>query len=476
MPKRKPQAISLGQPITTPEKPLPTPKKYVPFSENDSRAIEAAFQKWAEREEAEERGRLFRDAKGRSSEEHQHSGSSEQTIKVPVNEDYLFDVDVEKRELMPAYWLGPVYDVRRGTWFFQDGTNLRPCDENLATQLEEGYLKVQPWKSPVAGHQRSASQPRTRPNSISISDSQKLTSTDDLKTVQSKDKATTTELSSGNASSAADPPRTFRLFGTHMGSVVTYHDHVTAFLVTDDFLSRMSGPVYERFAGGAHFAGTKIVRGFYDSVKKTDDKDGQGSDLSGKDSKRDSKDGADGEPKQKQAEFEEDDNELEKVTSPSENRRINLERQLSSLVEPGANDPEKQEEEVRKRDEKEMRDDYKEQEGDEQGREIEHLILVTHGIGQRLGVKLESVNFIHDVNTLRKTLKGVYNDSTDLQALNNEVEKPTKNCRVQVLPVSWRHLLDFPKQSLKHNRAEFDLGSSCISNHINMYLIIIRRA
>ena len=35
-----------------------------------------------------------------------------------VNEDYLFDVDLDNRELAPAYWLGPVYDVRRGTWFF----------------------------------------------------------------------------------------------------------------------------------------------------------------------------------------------------------------------------------------------------------------------------------------------------------------------------------------------------------------------
>lgn len=39
--------------------------------------------------------------------------------KVPVNEDFLFDVDIEERELAPAYWPGPVYEVRRGTWFYQ---------------------------------------------------------------------------------------------------------------------------------------------------------------------------------------------------------------------------------------------------------------------------------------------------------------------------------------------------------------------
>ena len=277
---------------------------------------------------------------------------------------------------------------------------------------------------------------------------------DDLRLDRSEVDLAIQKPQSNNSSSKADPPRTFKLFGSHMGSMVTYENETNAWLVTDDFLSRMSSTVFERFAGGAHFADTKLIRGYNESGK-TEDKDGKASQLSRKDHAHQASKNQDGTSDQRD---DEEDNALRRVTSLSENRRIALERKLSSLVEPGANDPEKQEEEVRKRDEEEMRDDYQEQEGEEQGREIEHLILVTHGIGQRLGLRLESVNFIHDVNTMRKTLKSVYNDSADLQALNNEVEKPTKNPRVQVLPVSWRHLLDFPKQSLKHNRAEFDLG------------------
>lgn len=38
-------------------------------------------------------------------------------LRVPVNEDFLFDVTIEQRELAPVYWLGPIYEVRRGTWF-----------------------------------------------------------------------------------------------------------------------------------------------------------------------------------------------------------------------------------------------------------------------------------------------------------------------------------------------------------------------
>ena len=58
-----------------------------------------------------------------------------------------------------------------------------------------------------------------------------------------------------------------------MNSMVTYQDATTAFIVTDDLLSRMSGTVYERFAGGAHFAGVKVVRGYNEQVKKTNLKD-----------------------------------------------------------------------------------------------------------------------------------------------------------------------------------------------------------
>ncbi len=59
---------------------------------------------------------------------------------------------------------------------------------------------------------------------------------------------------------------------------------------------------------------------------------------------------------------------------------------------------------------------------------------------------MESLNFIHDVNMLRKTLKSVYSASPDLRALNAELPEGPGNCRIQVLPVCWRHLLDFPRR------------------------------
>ncbi|KAF9583137.1 hypothetical protein BGW38_010184 [Lunasporangiospora selenospora] len=48
--------------------------------------------------------------------------------------------------------------------------------------------------------------------------------------------------------------------------------------------------------------------------------------------------------------------------------------------------------------------DYENEEENEE-RTIDHLILVIHGVGQKLGDRMEAINFIHDVNVLRRTFK-----------------------------------------------------------------------
>lgn len=69
---------------------------------------------------------------------------------------------------------------------------------------------------------------------------------------------------------------------------------------------------------------------------------------------------------------------------------------------------------------------------------------------------MDSINFVHDVNVMRKTIKSVYTGSADLKALNSEFGAGPGNCRAQVLPVCWRHLLDFPKK--RERKGEHDLG------------------
>ncbi|MCJ1477893.1 hypothetical protein MMC13_006566 [Lambiella insularis] len=478
IPKRKP--LSLNKPIEE-TKPPTLPKKFVAFSSRDSRSIESAFQRLADEEEALARrnhstgdiadvGYVASDpvSPKRNTSINDSTGREQGgPVKVPVNEDFLFDVDIDNRELAPAYWLGPIYDVRRASWFYQEGSTLRPCDENLATQLEEGYIKAKPWRYEPSTPARRTSNSKQRPTSLKPGEDMgklgatnikppRLPSADDAKN-RTREESPVAPL---------NPPKfqlqTHRLFGMYMNSVVTYQDSTVAWLLTDDFLSRMSSSVYQRFAGGGHLGGVKVIRGYLENNKVRDGK----VESEGVTEHRDSYERGRPIPdyKRRSAPLATERNmsidvtKAEDLEVESESKRAALERRMATIVgSPGPEDPASQEEEVRKRDENEIRDDYRDADGEEQGREIEHLILVTHGIGQRLGLKMESVNFVHDVNVLRKTLKSVYENSPDLQALNSEVDKLPKNCRVQVLPVVWRHLLDFPKQSLKQNRKEQDL-------------------
>lgn len=124
VPKRKPKLLKTSQ---EDEKPGPAPKKFVAFSLHDSRAVETAYQALAdefddprkETNHSADGGIEKRQAtdirKPRTSvPEGEPDDGHASKVKVPVHEDFLFEVDIEKRELSPVYWLGPIYEVRRG--------------------------------------------------------------------------------------------------------------------------------------------------------------------------------------------------------------------------------------------------------------------------------------------------------------------------------------------------------------------------
>lgn len=472
-------------------KPPPPPKKYIAFSADDNRSIEAAYQK--ELEGFEDKGTTLPGsrARGKSASEmtsdigdlsdaarttSRHKGSG---VKVPVNEDFLFDVDIEDRELAPVYWLGPVYDVRRGSWFYQEGSTLRACEENLAAQLEEGYLKTKPWlyvardkpEGKAEGTSDSLAAPGVQRQATGASSGTR-TRTPSLATSKSSEALSKTKTASA-VTAPAFHPESHRLFGQYMNHVATYQDATTAFLSTDSMLSWVTSTMYERFSGGGYMSGVKVVRGYSEPKKTKDDKD-KAKDKDEKDKAKDTAapvneaeekrlralkrrsappttkpSGIDRRPSWDDS----GDHPRDGASTEIERRGNQLQRQLSSLMGNGeGRDPEKEEEEIRRREEQEMEDDYNALKGETQGREIEHLVLVTHGIGQLLGLRMESLNFIHDVNMLRKTLKSVYSNSPDLRALNSELPDGPGNCRIQVLPVCWRHLLDFPRRAKKQEQ------------------------
>ncbi|KAG4419810.1 hypothetical protein IFR04_007029 [Cadophora malorum] len=434
IPKRKPKLLKGNEENA---KPPGVPKKFVTFSLHDSRSIESAYQKLAD--EYDDPNRDVRqkgedDTSG--SQSPSSSGKQPNTsideagqdthaggkVKVPVQEDFLFDVDIEQRELSPVYWLGPIYEAT-------EKSNIRTGDEPRSLALSGAFNRSRAGSGEIT--------PKASTENLRAANQQAL----DDATHKMKD---------------APPPNThqpqsYRLFGTYMNSIVTYQDSTVAWLSVDSIMSRVSSSVYERFAGGAYLSGIKLVRGYAEG-KKEDKTPTTPTSAAIKGSNV---------PPELQLDAKQQKL-LKRRSAPPSTSRHEAEGIEESAIAAlsGEIDTEMEAEAVRKRDEKEIQNDYTERDGENQGREIDHLILVTHGIGQRLGMRTESVNFIHDVNVLRKTLKTVYGSSADLQALNSEIDKLPKNCRIQVLPVCWRHLLDFPRKGVRQNRKEHDLGDA----------------
>lgn len=188
-------------------------------------------------------------------------------------------------------------------------------------------------------------------------------------------------------------PQTYRLFGTYMNSIVTYQDSTVAFLSTDNLMSRVSSTVYQRFAGGGYLGGIKLVRGYSEPGKTKDpvpDDKGPSTPTSAAAKPTDIPSSLQLDERQQKL--------LKRRSAPPlstahpedpQSRALRESAQATvSLLRDGI-DPEAEAEAVRKRDEAEIQNDYNYSDSENQGREIEHLILVTHGIGQRLGMRYE---------------------------------------------------------------------------------------
>lgn len=387
VPKRKPNLLSSSiskSAAKDSDKSPPPPKKFAAFQASDSRAIEATYQRLLEEQEERYANSPSATKLAGSASDYEDAAKSDRAVgqeekgmatptRVAVNEDFLFDVDIFERELAPVYWHGPVYEARRGTWFYQEGSSLRPCEENLAAQLEEGYLKTKPWLQPTAPAASDSGDARARSDSASVAkpakEAVKQESLGSPASEKPADKAV--DKSTGTATPPPPPP-SYRLFGTYMNSVATYQDASTAWVSADGIISWVTSSVYQRFAGGGYMSGVKLVRG-YSEPKKT------------KDSKRpktptESSEAAKLEEKEQKA--------LKRKSAPP-----------MMKAEPGGasegkaatsafgSDSKTLEEQIRQRQENEISDDYNVGSDESQGRDIEHLVLVTHGIGQLLSLR-----------------------------------------------------------------------------------------
>lgn len=337
VPKSKPEAMQY--------KPTKPPSTFVPFSANDSKRLEWAYNNDPDR-------------------------------KVLVKEDGLFHVDLDRREVAPVYWQGPVFDVRRGLWFYHNGGKPSPCSEQLGLEIESFYQKA------IA---------------------------DDAK---------------------ADPKQkhTERVYclDSLSGKIKFSKDNRSVAWVNPD-----DSMTLQRLTGG-----TKVVRGYNDKV----------------DEEQEGAVGADGD-----------------TVSDSPAEESLKDKFMSSLFDSEGQMESKSEDDLKHEMESEYDDTDKastdKTRPDDSTRKVTHLLLCVHGIGQRLARKIESVNFVHDINVFRKSFKTLYNETEELQAAlnpgsvlvdskkkdekSNKSKKDQKgdpsllNCEVQALPVMWRDSVAF---------------------------------
>ncbi|CAG8683263.1 5718_t:CDS:10 [Dentiscutata erythropus] len=371
--------IPKDSPSYQPVPKVKQPTNWVPFSKRDATALEQAYR------------------------------SGIPGTKVPCNEDYLFEVDVDKREIQPVYWSGPIYEVRRATWFQQAELNKYiPCDENLAMQIEEGYKKYQAW----------ILSPESDQNSLTTSEG-----------VIEKEKE-----------------RRWALLGKYLSQYVTYTNPTTAWLLNDDMTGRLTKTFFSTITNNENLGGTRLIRGYNEVIKYTFQKPNA-------------------------------DTEKKKKDEASET----VARNISTLNE--------QQSDIKQ--EAVETQDYENEESECEERVIDHLILVIHGIGQKLSERLEWISFIHDVNTFRKTLKSIPKNntpetsqnptmkggsSTDSSRRNSILSDKCSRSGIQVLPILWREEIKFGMAADDDNfQRDLGLPKTLTTQNISVLLYMTPR-
>ncbi|QPG73528.1 hypothetical protein FOA43_000839 [Brettanomyces nanus] len=348
-------------------------RNFLPFSELDSRCIETQFQKY------------------------KASGGDTRYQLVPVHEDQLFDCDLKARQLRPAYWSGPSYEIRRGTWFV-DGS---PVSESIADQLERAYSKIKPY------------------DRVSVVDA---------------DEGSGQELSACYESDCLIVPET-DLYKKRTGKDWPFQD-------PPDLCCNAKAAVFIDGHNAVLFdpeTGSRKI--FVDAFAKSLKKGIMGCYCLTRGVDEDNSEAQNKEEENKQ------DTKSVKTTEAA------IPETLSSAMEMVQSLKKTLDYEFsNERFQKDMEGDFAndpsliENSGD---REVDHLILCVHGIGQSLSSKFSGVNFAHDCSNLRRLLKTLFkNDPEKYGKLaypsGTDLSSTTvRNCKVQVLPIVWRYDIDF---------------------------------
>ncbi|KAF9167640.1 hypothetical protein DFQ26_003796 [Actinomortierella ambigua] len=162
------------------------------------------------------------------------------------------------------------------------------------------------------------------------------------------------------------PEKSWGLFGKYNSQYVVFTDAHHAWLLSDDLPSKVAKSIFTKVTMNANLGGARLIRG-----------------------------------------WDEAENQARKTEEPSESKRKDMnefQRKREAAQQLKNKTKKLTEEEKDTIQESHEIDDYA-NETESGDRAINHLILVIHGVGQKLGDRMEAINFIHDVNVLRRTIK-----------------------------------------------------------------------
>ncbi|KAK5112637.1 hypothetical protein LTR62_003952 [Meristemomyces frigidus] len=358
----------------------------------------------------------------------EHSPAPEERLKedspyasVPVGVSRLHKVKMPELVMEPIYWT-PIHDsaqVVRGTWFYQD--TMLPVEVEVANMLEAGYVELQIWTPTwkdelasaievgAAGEEKIAHRlwPERRPKQLDSRPTSRrgphspdnLLQTATFNMIaegetpeQQRQKAVETagdivDISSGPggadnkaagklAYGRQGPPRLYNDFG------VIYANEREARLLSP---SLMPSAYYGRrplasYIRKGHKLGIPVVRGFDDAVWEN--------------------------------------------LHPTKHSKKS-EKAKQGVASSGAGTPPKQ----RRKNDPDLAKAERPQ--------VTDLILVIHGIGQKLSQRMESFHFTHAMNAFRRDV----NVEVGTEQVSSHFREGMGG--IMVLPVNWRHTLTF---------------------------------
>ncbi|RUP23231.1 LOW QUALITY PROTEIN: hypothetical protein BC936DRAFT_139035, partial [Jimgerdemannia flammicorona] len=346
--------------------------------------------------------------------------SDEPNPKVAVNEDYLFEVDVTQRTITPVFWDGPVYEVRRATWFMQgDSSKWIPCEENLSEQIELGYCKYRPWipdpvitedlthstSSDTAAVALGSSPPRpTTP---------KISGTPGPVTPHPPADSATSAGSHDQASPVIEEKKLekqWNLLGRYLEQYVIYTGATTAWLLSDSLSSKVTKHIFTRLTNNSNLGGTRLLRGYPEVEKSV----APATTSPFSKSKQPTVDEAIKQQKGEKGEKGDAEDIVANVVGDKEDDETTQTR-------------------------REL-EDYANEESEENERKVDHLVFVIHG-----------KYYLTNVNVLRRTMKSAFS------SVATHIGNPSRSNGIQVLPILWRQDITFGMAADEDN-VERDMG------------------